>query len=258
MAPDETEPFREPRAQRRAVRLARSWNGPRMASRRRSRMRTRRRRPGTGAPGRPRTGRRRGAARPARPPPAGPSGARGPGWRAGTTARRAPACAAANRAAPAPSTKATSGITQKPSRSVTIAAARPPTASTRTPSAAIISRRRFQRSATTPAGSANTVRDRARANATTPPGPPTRSRPAPAGVGDRRRVRADLRQQLPGLEEQEVAVAPEDRGHASIGSTVTPCSASQASAWSSCASGRRARAGTRPPRTRRRRWPGGR
>src|SRR5215216_5358444 len=58
------------------------------------------------------------------------------------------------------------------------------------------------------------------------------------GVGDHRRLRAHLRQQLPGLEEQEVAVPPEgDRGHASIGSTVTPCPASQASARASSSSG---------------------
>ena len=71
-------------------------------------------------------------------------------------------------AAPLPSTKATSGIIQKASRSDTIATTRIPTASTRTASAPIISRRRFQRSATTPAGRASTVEDSARANDATP------------------------------------------------------------------------------------------
>jgi hypothetical protein len=61
-----------------------------------------------------------------------------------------------------------SGIAQKAIWSTRIAAARQPIATTRTPSAAIISRLRFQRSAATPAGSANTAEGRVRANATMP------------------------------------------------------------------------------------------
>lgn len=67
-----------------------------------------------------------------------------------------------------PSTKATSGIAQKAIRCSRIVAARLPIASTRTPSAAIISRLRFQRSAATPAGSAKSAQGRVRANETIP------------------------------------------------------------------------------------------
>ena len=89
-------------------------------------------------------------------------------WRTGTTARRAPARAAVKSAEPPPSTKATSAIAQKTAPPARIATMRAAIAATRTPSAAIISHLRFQRSAASPAGSASSAMGRPRAKATRP------------------------------------------------------------------------------------------
>ena len=88
--------------------------------------------------------------------------------RRGTTARSAPVCAAPKYAAPAPSTNATARIIQSSTRSRKTTAPRLPTATARTACAPIITRRRFQRSAASPAGSANSAIGSSRANPTSP------------------------------------------------------------------------------------------
>jgi hypothetical protein len=73
-----------------------------------------------------------------------------------------------NNVEPVPSTKATTAICQSVSSSRRIVTTRLPIASTRTPSAAIISRFRFQRSAATPATRPKSAAGRIRANVTSP------------------------------------------------------------------------------------------
>jgi hypothetical protein len=89
-------------------------------------------------------------------------------WRGRTTARKAPAEATLKNVEPVPSTKATAGICQNVTSSRTIVTTRLPIARTRTPSAAIISRFRFQRSAATPATGPKSAAGRIRANVTSP------------------------------------------------------------------------------------------
>ncbi len=89
-------------------------------------------------------------------------------WRSGTIARSAPGCAATKKTAPVPSTNATRAICQKDVRWSWIVATRVAIASARMTSAAIISRRRLQRSAATPARSAKSACGMSRANETTP------------------------------------------------------------------------------------------
>ena len=85
-----------------------------------------------------------------------------------TTERIAPGYAAVKNATPTPSTNAITATGQKSVESSQIVATSTLTAATRTASAAIMMRRRFHRSAATPAGSVKRATGRMRANATNP------------------------------------------------------------------------------------------
>ena len=83
-------------------------------------------------------------------------------------------------------------------------------ATARTPSAAIISRLRFQRSAATPAGRAKTAYGRSPAKPTMPAcAGESRDREHEQRVRDRRHLRAERREQPPGLQQHEVPVPPQ-------------------------------------------------
>jgi hypothetical protein len=89
-------------------------------------------------------------------------------WGFGTTALNAPADAAANTAPPAPSTNATTGMTQKTISSRTTSVASVAIATALVPWAAIMSRRRLQWSAASPAGNAKIAIASSRAEPTKP------------------------------------------------------------------------------------------
>ena len=132
---------------------------------------------------------------------------------AGTTARKAPAWAAWKTVLPMPSTKATHGRTQNGTPPTTRPTASPPIAAARNASAAIIRPRRFQRSAARPAGNGEdgdwrspSKGDDARLDGG------VGQRKGQERVGDGRRLRARVGQELTRLEQHEVAVAPEGYG----------------------------------------------
>lgn len=101
---------------------------------------------------------------------------------------------------------AVSGNSQNGRRSRTIAAASTPIATTRTPSAASMSRLRSQRSAASPAGSERSAAGSRRERDEAGMRRRADHREHEQRVGDRRRVRPDRRQQLPRLEQREVAI----------------------------------------------------
>ena len=136
-------------------------------------------------------------------------------WCVGTTARSAPGRAAVNSAVPLPSTNATTTICQKATRSSKIVAARLPIASDAHAVGGDHQPLAVPAVGCKPGGQREERRTglsvRTRRSRPSPASPSPRARAA-----DRRSssTRAERRQQLPGLQQHEVAVpAQRDRGH---------------------------------------------